>query len=154
MNISLLDRAIIESINTKPQKIHELKDSLGIPQDLLTQSVQELLATGILKTEDSIFYINKQNIENIKTIINSKEQIQIELLDFFHTFTNGEDLTTLKMKKVHMTDSEEKILKGLLYNVESFIKSLETNKKKKTKEQKIIFWGETNYENIINNYIA
>ena len=37
---------------------------------------------------------------------------------------------------------------------QSFIKSLETNKKKKTKEQKIIFWGETNYENIINNYIA
>ena len=154
MNFTILDRAIIESINTKPQKLYELKDSLGIPQDLLTQSIQELLAIGIIKTEDSCFYINKQNIENIKSIINSKEQIQIELLDFFHTFTNGEDLSSLKMKKVHMTESEEKILNGLLYNVESFIKSLEADKKKKTKEQKIIFWGETNYENIINNYIA
>ena len=57
-----------------------------------------------------------------------------------------------KLKKVYLTDSEEKILQGMLYNLESFFNNLSTSKQP-THKQKIIYWGNTSYENLIYNYL-
>lgn len=55
----------------------------------------------------------------------------------------------LNLYKVSLNEKEEKILNGLLYNVEEFLKSIKN--KEKTKNEKIIFWGENTYENLIQN---
>ena len=53
---------------------------------------------------------------------------------------------TLTVQKVWLTNEERKILKALIYNLNSFIKSVQTTKhgrllKQKKKENITVFWG-------------
>ena len=53
------------------------------------------------------------------------------------------------MKKVSLTKEEESIYNSMIINLDNFLNNLK-NKKSPTAKERIIFWGENSYFNLVN----
>lgn len=151
--ISIIDRLILESLNQKSKTALELQGCTSLEQDIIETSLKNLSITGYIKNQNGYYALNKtlnpEQLKALKNQINISNEIN-EIINASMVTKNNNNL--FKLKKVYLTDSEEKILQGMLYNLESFFNNLSTSKQP-THKQKIIYWGNTNYENLIYNYL-
>jgi hypothetical protein len=152
-NINLVERLLLESLQNKPKTAMEIHSCTSIDKQIIQGVLESLIAKNIVTTMDGKYVINKNISNDIRGELNNSKDIKIEFTEILNsTFNLKKDDSVLKLKKVHMNEKEEKIFKGLLYNVESFLTGLEKKQDKLSKQQ-VIFWGEANYGKIINNYI-
>lgn len=154
-NLTIVDRMILESLQAKSQNLFELENATRIGKEILNKSMTSLISQNIIVKKESLYSLNPNINERIKNELNDKINLMCEVNEIINscirkTLSNTNE-TSFKLKKVNMTEREEKIYKGLLYNLESFINSL--NKTSQIADQKVIFWGEGKYENIKNSIL-
>lgn len=156
LNLTILERMILESIQVKPSNISELSQLTSIDRIIVQKITNDLLARNILVHIDNALTINKHMSLTIKKELEDKQGLLCEINEVINSCirerVDHECESSFKMKKVNMNEREFKIYKGLLYNLESFITSLK--KDENIKDQKIIFWGEGKYEDIKNNILS
>lgn len=151
LSINLIERIIIESIYRKEKDFDDIYNDTNLPKTVIENCLMSLLSKNIIIKKLDRYYLNNnlseeaiQAISSKTNKLNAKKLIMNEIIES----SKGDDLG---FYKVSMSEKEEKILKGLFYNVEEFLKGLETNKEAKTTDERIIFWGENTYGKVINN---
>ncbi len=154
-SLTIIDRLIIETIQKKTFTLEELQINTKLQRSILESSLFELITKElVINTHQG--YTLAENIENDLALnFNTIDSLHNELTDITQTCIRNRlenDQKTFQLKKVYMNSSEEKIFRGLLYNLNSFLDSLDS-KNKKTSSKKIIFWGEDSYENICNSIL-
>lgn len=145
---------ILESLAENPKTMKELRGSTRLDQSITDLIVQQFLIQNVVIIQhDNQLSLNSNINQEIKDLLYNKENIKIEIGEILdssiHNKIDLDSQDSLKLKKVYMSEKEERIYKGLLYNLESFINSL-TNTKGEISNKKIIFWGENTYENVVN----
>jgi hypothetical protein len=154
-NLTILERMVLETLQVRPKTLIEVSNTTSVENELLNQIVQSLLCKGLITMDEKKFSINKILNQTIRNELNDSVSLMSEVNEIVNSClrkaVNTESKSSFKLKKVNMSGREEKIYNGLIYNLESFLNSL--IKTENIKDQKIVFWGEGNYEDIKNNII-
>lgn len=156
LNLTILERMILESLQLKASHADRLSELTSINKTIIDKITQDLICRNILNLTKEGFKINSHLSQSIKNELEDKQGLICEINEVIHACVRDRvcenNESSFKMKKVNMNEREFKIYKGLLYNLESFVNSLHKNEN--VKEQKIIFWGEGQYEDIKNNILS
>ena len=154
-NLSILERMILECLGNESKNTQELFSKTNIKTDILQKVLQSLITKNIILATGNSYSLNANLRKDIKRELNDSTALLCEVNEIINACVRSklEDQSeqSFKLKKVNMSEREEKIYNGLLYNLESFLSSLK--KDDNVSEQKIIFWGEGNYENIKNSIL-
>ena len=151
--IGVIERAVLESIQDGARTLSQIVESTSIPTPLASQVLSDLIAAGFITNEDAVMRINKHFSNECKEALKNTTNLNIEMTELMSTLVQNREKGMLKMRKVCMTTQEEKIFDGLIYNLESFLKSL-TSTSKNLKQKSIVILGATKYENLIKHSLT
>lgn len=148
--ISPIERMVLESLSKSKKDFIELLVDTKLEHIVLNNIIKELVTKNIVSLTDNKYQINENLNSEIKYQLKNEQSIIAEVSQILK-MTMKDNLKkqgcSFKLKKIYMDTQEEQIFKSLLLQVEGFLEGLDT-KKGKTCEQKVIFWGVNNYENI------
>lgn len=152
LNINIAERIITESVYKGPKTINEMITDTSLPLVVTENCIMSLLSKNIIHKELNRYCFNERLTDEAKEALSSNENklaLKKIILNEITDTSNGENIS---FYKVAMSEREEKVFKGLIYNVEEFLKSLSTSSE--TKKEKIIFWGGSSYEDVIQSMLA
>lgn len=151
-SLNPFERMIIESLSKESKTINHLHLDTGINEVVIQNSIISLLTQNIIEKKVNLYQINPYLKQDQKEMLWSKTSINNEIRFLINEITQAENEKVF-FYKVSMNDIEQKILKSMLLNLESFLQGLKNNKKSQTRSEHIIYWGRTTYENAINTII-
>lgn len=169
MNEGLLviERIVIESLSKKEKNIFELSYDTSLDQALLLNVLPNLMMKNLVKYVRGIYSIDKENSLLWSQSINKKENVKEELKEMFSSMVNhlykneieSSKTSQLKLQKMWLTNQEEVILRSHLNALDCFFQSVKESRKneplkEKIAEQKVVFWGCTNYSDLLNGILA
>lgn len=155
-NFTVLERMVLESINKSGKTLDEVQEDTGLGAELCLNVVFSLSAKNLIVTKADKYLINENLCEGILSELKDAQNKAVELNMLVRecvkdTIIGGGE--SFGFKKVYMDEKEKKLLKAMLYNLESFLDGLKDNKGK-TKDETFVFWGKENYGKAILDYIS
>ena len=158
LSVNLIERYVLECLGNTSKSLDEITFMSKINKNIVGNTLTSLLTKNIILKTGTKFQINNELTPSQIKELQSKENKYFEISEIItsclRTQTNkvlNED-SIFKFKKVLLTSKEEKILNGLLYNLEAFIDSI-PKKQTNIADQKILFWGGGRYETITSNVL-
>lgn len=165
--MTLIERIVLESIQSGSKSVAKIIVNTDLTQNIVDKSVQNLLQKSLVHYEDGSLVVNKKGFSKfaisydyqmekryeVRNIVDSciKHYFD-EKMGIRNTNENLEHKTKLSLKKVWMTEEEEKIYNSLIFNLNHFLSKLGESKSKKPrfiKNKKIIYFGSCDYNHII-----
>ena len=148
----LVERGVLEAISKGATKVVEIMNEVNIEFNLTLTILARLRSRGIITLSDGHYVVAKNELAWKK--VNNEVEYEIKevsenIIDCY--FKDGER-NKLKLQKVYMSSRDEKIFNSMLNNIEIFLRDLQKeNSKKKNRitEQKVIFWGVSQYDDLI-----
>lgn len=155
-NFTVLERMILESVNKSAKDLEQIHEDTGLDKSICTNVLFSLLAKNLIIIDFNVYRLNKNLSEAILSELTDQRNRCVEINALVRecvklSLLEGSD--TFKFKKVYMSEKDKKLLKAMLYNIETFLDGLKSQKGK-TKEETFVFWGGENYANAINAYIS
>jgi len=163
----VVERMVLESLSRKGKNIYEMALDTGLDESLLKNIVPFFLMQNIVLYDKGIYSLNA--IQNEKWIenINKREHLKEEVKELFTSLVNQyfsetkreeESEVELKVQKIWLTSSEEKIINSYLKNIENYIKNIEDERTRKPVqerlcEKKVYIWGQSAYSHLVNGAI-
>lgn len=159
--LMLLERVVLESIAKKNRRLNEISRDIDLSQEIVLTILARLSSKGLIFYSD-VGYDLTQNQLAWHTV-NRDEAIKDELKELSEnlvdTCLSKKEKNLYKLQKITLDEKEEKILNSLLNSVESYINNLREDRRKSNKskestsKQKVIFWGHSNYSDVLLNSI-
>ncbi len=157
----LVERIILESLQNGQKTVDELSSDTCLKKNLLISLMSNLFNDHIIVKKGNYYDLNYENKKDWIYRVNSKESIKGEVKELFLSMINQhfEELEYkscgLKMKKIFVSEKDEKILQAHFKNLHDFVENLEKypveNCEKPTHSKKVIFWGQSDYGALIEN---
>ena len=162
--LSILERIVIESLNKTPKNLILLSNDTGIRMNILENIVKELVAIEFIFFNDDIYKLNITKIKNWMKGSHASSSQKSELRSLFDLVVSNYQMNNklenkLKLQKVYLTYEEERIYNEHLAQLEDFIKQVNRNRKIdeikfNTNQESVIYWGHTEYSNLIDEALA
>jgi len=153
MNIyySIMERMVLETLQVRTQTIQEIQLNTSLSRELLDHLLKDLITQNLIIIQYGKYGINKKTNSSIKSHLTNPNSVVGEVSEIVTSClkNKADEKDSFNLMKVSMTEREEKIYKGLVYNLESFLKSLKRDED--VKNHKVVFWGGGVYENIKNS---
>lgn len=156
----LLERVVLESVAKKNKRISEIVKDLEISAEIVSNVLSKLTMKGLLTFTADGYEISSNDLAwfNINKIDSVKEELKEITDNVVETCLENKEKNLYKLQKIMLSEKEEKILNSLLNSVESYINNLREdhrkhNKKEKTSNQKIVFWGHSSYSAVVGKAI-
>lgn len=167
MNSGLLmvERIVIESLSKKGKNIAELEFDTGLSHALLLNILPNLLMKNIVLYRKGTYSLDQQNKDVWLVEINKVDYVKSEAKEMFtalinqyfkasHTKALEGQTSQVKIQKMWLTESEEKILKSHLATLECFFAGIKESRKynplkEKTLEQRVVIWGTSLYSDLL-----
>lgn len=163
--VLVIERLVMESLEKKQKNILELVDDTGLKKKWIVPVLYGLKGRGILKEANEVFEIDYESKVRWLPVVNKREFLKSEVSEIFRSIINqkfsGESGTEglLNLKKIWLTNEEEKVFKALFSNLEQFVDNVQGQRRLKPQkerigEQKVILWAYSSYQNLIENLIS
>ena len=154
MELLLEERIVLEAIDLEGRSLQEIIESTGLDGVIISNIMPDLLMKNIVKYKNELYFLDRETSPDWIKEINKSESTKIEIKELLASSVEimGRG-SSLKLKKVYLSDFEEKLLKIEMNRVDKFIEDLRNNPKAKAqvKDMKVIFWGHGEYGRIISN---
>lgn len=153
--LSSLERIVLESINKKSLNYDEILYQTGLHANVCFNIIQALVIRGILKIENSSYYISENISPLMMEDMNGIHAKHAESLEMIEAVVEGKENRTFRFQKVAMDERDEKIFLAMLSNLDSFLADAHRKAEKQTpfKERKVVFWGVGEVQNLMNQLI-
>ncbi len=157
MDLLLTERMVLEAIADQGRTIEEISESTGLKKVIINNILPELLMKNIIQYEKKKYSLDRETNPNWIREINRPENTRLELTEILESSVslmgNG---TSLSLKKLYLSEFEEKLLSIELAKVEKLIKDLQKNSKERgrVKDMKVVYWGYAGYGEIIEAQIS
>lgn len=154
-NLQMVERLILESLSRSEKNLHDLFQDTSLSYGLLNNILSKLMFSEMIVYKSGKYSLHPEAPQKISL---SSESLQAEIKELFVTLVNqhydDKEKGVIKVQKVWMDESEEKIFQSYLINLEKFLEGLKTNSRKakkaqSTKEQKVVVWGHSEYTNLV-----
>ena len=165
----MIERIVIESLSKKEKNIVELEVDTGLSHALLLNILPNLLMKNIVVYHKGIYSLDQNNKECWLAEINKADHVIFEAKEMFTSLVNqyfaatgsqsvDSQIPQLKVQKVWLTESEEKILKSHLATLDGFFLGIKEARKynpmrEKTAEQRVVIWGTSLYSDLIDGVL-
>ncbi len=157
----LLERVVLESISKNNNNVSLIARDVEIDSSIVLSVLARLTAKGLVTYIAGNYQIAQNQIawhaaNRIESVRDEIKELNDNIVD---TCFSEENSNIYKLQKILLSEKEEKILNSLLNNVESYITNLRNDRKKDrkfhdvTSKQKVVFWGHTNYGQVLNKSI-
>lgn len=158
----VVERMVLESLSRKAKNLQEIIMDTGLEEGLLKNIIPFFLMENMVRYERGIYSLNMKENHKWMDKINQREHLKAEVKELFTSLVNQyfnemkvekTNEVELKVQKVWLTPSEEKILNSYVKNIESFIKNIEDDRKRKPVqerlcEKKVFIWGQSDYSHL------
>jgi len=155
-NITYLERLVLETLSKSDKDIRALEQELKLRKQIIFNVLSALIAKNLVLIKENKYLLNHNLNKEILTELKDKDNLVVEYSNIIKTnikeSIHNDKSNCFMYKKVFMDASDYAVLKGLLYNVESFVNSLQ-GKQSHNPKQHIIFWGEDKVEAITKNIV-
>lgn len=149
--LTTLERYILESISKKNNTIIQIHLDTDLPPKKIENCILNLQKAGWCFIQGKEIKLNLEKIKDQKpSSLQKAAELSMIVKNGIKNSINKNSTNQFKFEKVYLTEDDEKIFNSLLYNLEHFLKKIQ-KKKGSTAKEKIIFWGENTYKNIIND---
>ena len=150
--MNLIERMIVESLSKSAKTLKELALDIKIEEVVVVNALQGLVVKSIVTLNNEIYDLNKGLSRSVIEEINDNKSLLIEVNQIVRSTIKlameTENDHVFKLKKVAMSETDYKIFKSMLINLEKFLSGLaKDNKEMSTSEQQVIFWGHQKYLN-------
>jgi hypothetical protein len=154
--VTLFERVILESLEKSPKTMAELEEDTYLNRIVLLNSVYQLVGKNIVRASKLGYELNQYAKPLWLEAINKDDNLELEIEELFKKViqlaVRKNETHHLKIKKICLNDKDKLILLAMFKNIESFIEDLEQKPKlHKTKDETVIYWGQTNYQEILKN---
>jgi len=153
--MTIVERVILESIAFGEKDFNEILGDTGLPDQVVANALPEMLMEELIFYKKGQYLLGcrekiKQASSNIKSEI---KDVVSSLVDNY--FDEKQESHSLKLQKISMTKREEKIFNSHMESLGEFIQQVQSNRSidneiLATKNKKVIFWGHSDYESILN----
>lgn len=153
--MTIFERIILESLEKNEKTLPELIEDTALNEKLIFHCLKNLAAKNIILIQERKYTLNYQGKEQWNQNLLQADHLKLELQELLEGMLNVALKKTpeslLKIRKVHMEEKDEMILKAMLINVENFLQELEkkSTRSKKTSHKKIVFTGMAAYHDIL-----
>lgn len=154
--ISPIERMVLESLSKSKKDFLSLNEDTKLEALVLQNILKDLISKNIICLQDTYYKVNEALPNQVIEQLKDQKSVLAEVSQILKTTMkdhNKIDGCRFKFKKIYMDNEEEQIFKSLLLQVEGFLEGLD-KKRGKTCEQKVIFWGVNNYENISSSLLS
>ena len=157
MDLLLSQRIVLEAISNKADTIEKIKKSTGLSRSIVSNIIPEFLVLNIVQYKNGKYSLDKETnpkwLQEISKIENIKMEIKEMLTSSVDLMNQG---ATVNLRKIYLSEFEEKLLKIELARVEKLIVDLQKNSgaNKDVKDMKVVYWGYTGYGEILNSRIS
>jgi flagellar biosynthesis component FlhA len=155
--ITTLERYILESINKKNKSILEIQNDTQLDLNLINSVLSNLLKEKLIVKLNDIYCLHENLTSNKISELKDKNTAIIELTEIvkinIKQSIKNKSSSCFNYKKVFLDLDEVKVLKTLMYSIESFLES-RTKKNGPTSQEQIIFWGNNSYLNTVTDFIS
>lgn len=162
-----VERMVLESMGRNLSCPYEISFDTGLELSLVGNILRHLNEHGVIDLKNDLYFINKERMKEWKETINTSESVKEEVKDLFVSLVNkyfsqekqATQTEALGLRKIWLTPKEEKIFNSLIYNLESFVEGIQKERSKtginqKLQDQKVIFWGHSKYNNLVQGTLA
>jgi len=153
------ERIILESLFQGKKSVSELCSGTGLNSSIVINIIKNFLRREILERQSNHIAVISQKKESLLKSINCKQHIKIEVKEIFSSIIDcyfskkKSDEVQLGMKKNWLSDKNKKIFKAQIYNLNSFVESIEQENKTETSDpgkKTVVIWGYSPYSELVN----
>lgn len=148
IRLSSVERAVLESVGREKKTVFDVAQDLNICPGLTQELLDSLVTNQLLHKAQHSYSLNNSQLLKI----DAQGEIAELAEEVVNTCLGSRSDSAIGVQKFWLSPSDEKILRALLLNVERFISNIKKDhlaKKDKLSEQKVIFWGMTDYQKLI-----
>jgi predicted transcriptional regulator len=150
--LTLVDRMVLESIHKSDKNIASIQIDTTLPIAIVNSVIENLLTQGLILINKNSYSVNDNMSEDLVSYLKNQRELFVQVKALICECVHERN-PEISFYKAYLAPDDEKILATLFYNIESFIKNLNKNKKP-TKDETFIFWGKENYAKAIHSYIS
>ena len=160
--ILIVERFVIESLYKKQKNLIELNDDTGLDKNILLNILTNLSFKKIILFKEGMYSLNYEKKEEWLEQINRPENKQQEIKEMFIALVNkyfkeGKSESNLSIRKVSLSELDEKVLNNHFKEIDHYLKNLERNKKfstSRTGQEKVFIWGQGSYGNLMQEFLS
>lgn len=154
--ITTIERYVLESLQKSEKTLFDLVLDTKLEPKVLKSILFNLQREKFISQKAETYSLNHTNLNQLKSVLKNKLSSTVEISQIVksnikESFINKNE-QCFKIKKVSLNKDDAIALSSMLLDIENFLKSRQ-DKKGKTSEEKIIFWGMNNYLDTINNLL-
>lgn len=155
----LVERAIIESCAKNKKSVFEISNETGMNLSMVNSLCSRLSKKGILKRSNGQYSVEEkaESFISANKEGNLKREVEEVTSALVNNYFSVKENRMLRLQKVYVNETEEKILNSLLDQLNTFIQELQisnrANSKNILKSRKVIMWGHAQYEDLIERSI-
>lgn len=159
-NLTVIERFVLETLAKGARKFGQLNEETQIDYGLLNNILSELMMENMVAYSQGRYFLNPETQATWLPLINSAEALGEEVKELLSTLVSDyfeqRNTVALKVQKIAMTQSEEKIFQSYLINLEKFVEDIKKERLRnpfqaKLQEQKVIVWGHAGYSTLVQN---
>ena len=142
--LTLIDRYVIEAINKRQIDLISLNQETGIEIRVLQKVLSRLESLELVLCHQNQYSVH---LKNLKVYSKSKK---FEVMNIMKEISFNSKQVSIK--KVYLSKSDDLRVQSMFQDIENFIES-RSSKHKSVKSKTLLYWGQQNYGELINNYI-
>jgi hypothetical protein len=149
--LTTIERVVIESLSKGIKNAQEIIEDTGLVSGVVFNTLNALIIKDVLCLKNERYSINETSKERLKEMLENQESIQSEIKELINYSINlsiRQKKGKFVVKKVCLTAREEQQLETMMNNMNRFIDDRH-HRTCQTKSEKVIFWGENKYSDII-----
>jgi hypothetical protein len=153
--MTIFERIILESLEKEEATLQKIKEDTALNENILSRSLQHLVAKNMVRIEKQQYSLNQGHKEEWRSFLQKEENVSLELQELLEGILKvalkKNPQGFMKIKKIHLGERDEIILKAMLKNIETFIDGVEklTPKSESTFSKKVVVTGMATYQDII-----
>lgn len=137
------ERVILESLSKTPLDFEALQRKTGLQEDMSFRIIQGLIIKGLIQNENGQLRLSHKIPEEQLEELNGPEARKLESFEFIEKIIQKNSRDHFQLQRYALSKSEEKILRAMIYNLESFLKECHQKNHKtiQVKDHTLFFWG-------------
>lgn len=157
--INPIERVIVLSLIQKDKTINELTIDTNLKFEYVFKSVQSLIVKNFIFYQDGSYFFHSDRINEIKEILENEENKKLDSAFILNSAINeaieNKNKESLSIRSIRLDSQDEKTLRFLFQQVESFLQSAsQKNKNKKEDTQyNYIYWGKQSFNKLISQAV-
>lgn len=160
--ILVIERIVIESLESKGRRLDELEEHTGLENGLLKAVLFKLIEQGVLTYQGGIYELNWSQKKDWLPLVKDQEGMKAEIKELFSSLVNlifkKEGNALLRVKKVWLEPQEQDELSRRLKEIDLLLENIRNRRtvkpvKEVTKGKKVLFYGVCGYEDLVDGVL-